>query len=96
MKRGISLINNKIMVGPRIEPYGTPDFIYVNAERPFPWTTACCLSLRYDVNQARVLLSSFTHLRHLLNETQLILFKSTLEISGKSQISTCTYRKNSL
>ena len=54
MKRGPgrSFINYKSRVGPRIEPCGTPDFIYVNAERPFPWTTACCLSLRYDVNQA--------------------------------------------
>ena len=48
MKRGRSLINNKNRVGPRIEPWGTPECIYVNAE----WTTACCLSLRYDVNQA--------------------------------------------
>ena len=52
MKRGRSLINNKNRVGPRIEPCGTPDSMYVKAERPFPWTTACCLSLRYDVNQA--------------------------------------------
>ena len=52
MKRGRSLINDKNRVGFRIEPCGTPGFIYVNAERPFPWTTACCLSLRYDVNQA--------------------------------------------
>ena len=52
MKRGRSLINNTNKVGPRIEHCGTPDSIYVNAERPFPWTTACCLSLRYDVNQA--------------------------------------------
>ena len=48
MKRGRSLINNKSRVGPRIEPCGTPDFIYVNAEGPFPWTTACCLSLSYN------------------------------------------------
>ena len=33
MKRGRSLIDNKNRVGPRIEPYGTPDFIYVNEER---------------------------------------------------------------
>ena len=52
MKRGRSLINNKNRVGPRIDPCGTLDFIYVNAERPFLWTTACCLLLRYDVNQA--------------------------------------------
>ena len=52
MKRGRSLINNKNTVGPRIESCGTPDFIYENAERPFPWATACCLSLRYDVDQA--------------------------------------------
>ena len=52
MKRDRSLMNNKNRVGPRIEPYGTPDFMYVDAERPFPWTTACCISLRYDVNQA--------------------------------------------
>ena len=50
MKRGRSLINNKNRFGPRMEPCGTPDFMYANAERPFPWTTACCLSLRYDVN----------------------------------------------
>ena len=37
MKRGRSLINNKNKVGPRIETCGTPDSIYVNAERPFPW-----------------------------------------------------------
>ena len=52
MKRGISLINNKNRFGPRIETCGTPVVMYVNAEIPFPWTTACCLSLRYDVNQA--------------------------------------------
>ena len=52
MKRGRLLINNKKRAGPRIEPWGIPDFIYVNAERPFPWTTACCLSLKYDVNHA--------------------------------------------
>ena len=49
MKRGRSLTNNDNMGGFRIGPCGTPDFIYVNAERPFPWTTACCISLRYDV-----------------------------------------------
>ena len=48
MKRDRSLINNKNMVAPRIEPCG----MHVNAERPFPWTTACCLSLRYDFDQA--------------------------------------------
>ena len=41
MKRGISLINNKNRVGPRMEPCGTPDFMYANAESPFSWTTAC-------------------------------------------------------
>ena len=46
------MINNKNRVGPRIEPWGAPDFIYVNAEIPFAWTTACCLSLRFVVNQA--------------------------------------------
>ena len=40
------------MVGLTIEPCGTPDFMYVNAESPFPWTIAYCLSLKYDVNQA--------------------------------------------
>ena len=52
MKRGRSLINNKNRVCPSLEPCGAPDFMYVNAERPFPWTTACCLSQRYDINQA--------------------------------------------
>ena len=52
MKRGRSLVNTKNRVGPKIEPCGTPDFTYMNAARPFPWTTACCLSLRYDINQA--------------------------------------------
>ena len=52
MKRGRSLINNKNRASPRIEPLGTPDFIYVNAERPFPWTTVCCLLRKCDVNQA--------------------------------------------
>ena len=26
--------------------------VVIYAMRPFPWTIACCLSLRYDVNQA--------------------------------------------
>ena len=51
MKRARSLINDKNRVGPRIEPCGTPD-LYENSERPFPWPTACGLSLIYDVNQA--------------------------------------------
>ena len=46
------MINNKNMMGPGIEPRGTPNFMYVNAERPFLWTTACCLSLRCNVHQA--------------------------------------------
>ena len=32
MERGKSLINNRKRVGPRIEPSGTPDFTYVNAD----------------------------------------------------------------
>ena len=69
MKRGRSLINNKNRVGPIIEPCETPDFIYVNAEKPFPWSTACSLSLRYGVNQAI----------HLLFNLELASFLNRIE-----------------
>lgn len=53
-----SFMKSKKSRGPRFDPCGTPVLIFSLFETDIPALQACCLWLRYEMNQRRVLLWS--------------------------------------
>ena len=48
-------------MGPKTEPWGTPQEVAIISEKPLPILMACCLSIMYEVNQLRAVPSIAYH-----------------------------------